>query len=86
MASRGRKLNKGPFTAKQLERALVKGDGWYRVKGAKHVALNHSTKTSKVNFSSDWTGLKYGRPMFKSVAAQARLTQQELLQLLNQWG
>lgn len=82
----GPQLNKGPFSAKQLERALVKGDDWYRVPGAKHIALKHPAKRGKVNFSASWTSLKYGQETFRSVARQAGLTQRELLQLLNQWG
>lgn len=84
MAKRGGQLNKGPFSAKEIERALVRLDGWYRVKGKRHIALKHPTKRSKVNMSASWDHVTYGSDMFTSVAKQAGLTKKRLLQLLNQ--
>lgn len=77
------RLHKGPFTAADIERA-IRLDGWTRIKGkTRHPAFEHPTKASKVNFSTNWDGIKYGREMFRSVASQAELSPKELLRLLN---
>lgn len=76
------RLNKGPFTYADLDKAIDL-DGWYPVDGTKHESYEHATKGGKVSLDKKWTGIKYGHNMFKSVAAQAGLTQQELLKLLN---
>lgn len=80
----GGRLNKGPFTASDFERALGL-DGWERIKGkTRHPAFKHPAKPGKVNYGTNWSGVMYGHQTFEGVAAQAGLTKRQLLQLLNQ--
>lgn len=86
MSPKRKQLNKGPFTAKQIERALTRGDGWFRVPGSNHIALKHPSKPGKVSLSENWDSVKRGQLVFKSIARQAGMSQDELVQLINHWG
>ncbi len=67
MGKRGRKLP--PLTAKDLIRVL-RADGWQQVKGTKHLAFEHSTKSGKVNVDEKWENIKTGDWVFRSVVIE----------------
>ena len=77
------RLNHGPFTFDDLEKA-IKSDGWYEVGHGDHPNYEHGTKSGKVQLDKKWTGVKKGSVVLRSVARQADLTDKELLKLLNQ--
>lgn len=79
-------LKRGPFTFKDLEKAL-KADGWTRRKGhrrgSKHHCYEHPTKTGKPVLAEKWDSIQANDQMFRSVAAAAGLSKRRLLELLN---
>jgi predicted RNA binding protein YcfA (HicA-like mRNA interferase family) len=74
----GRRLP--PLTANDLK-CVIKADGWYEVKGTKHLAFEHATKRGKVNIDAKWKHIQPGGPFFRSVLRQARLTKKEFERL-----
>lgn len=81
-SEKGPRLNRGPFTFSDLDRA-IKRDGWKEAKHGNHPNYKHPTKKGKVQLDKKWTGIRANDLMFRSVARQASLTNKELLRLLN---
>jgi predicted RNA binding protein YcfA (HicA-like mRNA interferase family) len=79
---KGPRLNRGPFTFSDLDRA-IKRDGWKEAKHGNHPNYKHPTKRGKVQLDKKWDGIRANDLMFRSVARQAGLTNKELLRLLN---
>ena len=76
------RLHRGPFTYADLRQA-IKLDGWEPAKNKKHLNFEHPTKPGKVSLDEKWTGIRASDLMFRSVARQAGLSNEELLLLLN---
>jgi predicted RNA binding protein YcfA (HicA-like mRNA interferase family) len=82
---RGPQLNRGPFTAGDVERALA-ADGWAEAakKGAKHSKqLVHPEKPGKIPIKQGWTGLRAWDPILGGIARTSGLGKDRLLRLLN---
>jgi predicted RNA binding protein YcfA (HicA-like mRNA interferase family) len=75
-------LNRGPFTAADIDRAL-RADGWTAKAGGKHQVYRHPEKSGKIPASSKWRHVKAGDWLFRSLARGAGLTKKQLLRLLN---
>ena len=75
-------LSKGPFTARDVEKAL-KLDGWTSSPGGNHVVWEHPTKPGKIPIKKSWTGLRAWCPILKGFTRTMGLTKNELLRLLN---
>jgi predicted RNA binding protein YcfA (HicA-like mRNA interferase family) len=76
------RLNRGPWTGKQIADALF-SQGYYEQPGGSHPQLKHPTRRGKVTIDYKWTGIKAGSQMFNSVARQAGYTKQQFLRLMN---
>jgi len=77
-------LKRGPFTTRDVERAL-KLDGWVaRGSGGKHPRMyEHPTKSGKNPVSDKWNSIHAGDRVFKSLCQTMGVTKDELLELLN---
>jgi hypothetical protein len=78
----GPQLNRGPFSFKDLDRAIRRA-GWEEARHGRHPNYKHRTKHGKVQLDKKWTGIRANDTMFRSIARQAGLTSKELLHLLN---
>ena len=74
-------LNRGPFTAKDIEQALRLA-GWEGKAGAKHFAYRHPDKPDKIMVSRKWTGVRAGDPIFNGICEKLGVTKEEFLRLL----
>jgi predicted RNA binding protein YcfA (HicA-like mRNA interferase family) len=79
---KGPPLNRGPFAFRDLDRAIKRG-GWREAKHGNHPNYKHPTKGSKVQLDKKWTAIRANDTMFRSVARQAGLSNEDLLRLLN---
>lgn len=76
------RLRNGPFDFAEVEKA-IESDGWVPDGHGDHPNYKHPTKSGKVQLDKKWTGLKKGQIVFRSIASQGGLTQNELIKLLN---
>jgi predicted RNA binding protein YcfA (HicA-like mRNA interferase family) len=76
----GKRRLPGALTADDLKRVVL-ADGWVRVKGTKHLAYEHPTKTGKVNIDENWEHVIPGGWVFNQVLANAGLTRKEFERL-----
>lgn len=81
---RGSNLKRGPFTAKDVKRAL-KADGWIcSTKGGGHpTAWTHPEKPGKFPVSEAWTALRISDPILRGMVRTCGIDKQRLLKLLN---
>jgi hypothetical protein len=81
----GNRLNRGPFTTKDIKRVL-KADGWVsstkRGKGHQTV-WTHPTKPGKFPVSESWTALRAWDPILKGMSRTCQIDRDRLLKLLN---
>jgi len=75
------KPNRGPFSSKDFERALL-ADGWYTAQGGKHPCFRHPTRPGKAQVPSNWTAVKVGHDAFRGLLVQTGYAKDELLRLL----
>jgi hypothetical protein len=80
---RGPQLKRGPFTAKDVKKAL-KADGWVSKSGGKHqIVWTHSVKPGKFAVSESWTALRAWDPILKGMVRTCGIDKDRLLRLLN---
>lgn len=75
-------LNRGPFTAGDIDKHLRRA-GYERIPGGKHWNYRHASRPGKVSVSSKWTGVRVGDPIFNSLARQSGYGKAGLHRLLN---
>ncbi len=72
---------RGPFTAKEIEKAL-RLDGWEVQPGGNHPVYRHPTKRGKIPIKKAWSGIKAGDPIFNGMCRTMGVTTEQLLELL----
>jgi hypothetical protein len=76
-------LKRGPFTSKDVKRAL-KADGWTQRPAKGHQTVwEHPTKPGKFPVSEHWTGLKISCPILNGMVRTCGIPKDRLLRLLN---
>lgn len=73
---------RGPFTAKDVERAL-KADGWGEQSGGNHPVWKHPTKPGKFAVSKKWSALRISDPILKGMMRTCGIDKARLVRLLN---
>jgi hypothetical protein len=80
---RGSNLKRGPFTAKDVKKAL-KADGWVSGKGGAHQTVwTHPVKPGKFPVSESWSSLRAWDPILRGMVRTCGIDKERLLQLLN---
>lgn len=74
-----------PLCAADFER-VIEADGWYFVEQeGSHRHFKHPTKSGKVTIGRNWTGVKTGDWVFRSVVVdQAGMTKKQFVEIY--WG
>ena len=75
-------MKRGPFTAKDVKRAL-KADGWHEAAGGKHGVWEHPEKPGKFAVSESWKNLNISDPILRGMCRTCILDKRTLLKLLN---
>lgn len=77
------RLRKGPFTQAELAAALKLAGAVKSSGGGHQEVYSHPVHGWKIPTSTDWTGLRKGCPILKGIARSMKISDAELLQLLN---
>jgi hypothetical protein len=77
------RLTHGPFTAADVRAALKRAGGLKTSGGGHQEVYDHPDHGWKVPISDSWTGLKKGCPILKGIARTLKVTDDQLLRLLN---
>lgn len=80
---RGPQLKRGPFTARDVKKAL-KADGWTPKSGGRHQTVwMHPQKPGKFPVSESWSALRAWDPILKGMIRTCGIDKERLLRLLN---
>lgn len=76
-------LRKGPFNQAELAAALMRAGASKSSGGGHQEVYSHPDEGWKVPTSLAWTGLRKGCPILKGIARTMKVSDTELLRLLN---
>lgn len=75
-------LKRGPFTTKDVKRAL-KADGWVQKPGGNHQTVwEHPDKPGKFTVSEHWTSLQISDRILKGMSTTCGIPKKRLQELL----
>lgn len=79
---KGQELSRGPFNHRELERELRRV-GYEATKPGDHLNFKHPDRPGKVQLDAEWTGVKVGGWVWRSLCRQTGYSKKELQRIVN---